>query len=234
MNKIILLNGPIGCGKTVLATAIHKRFDCEDARAKDHLHTLTMEFFNVPSSVYWTFYEDRTLKEQPQPEFTIAVEEYNRLAPIIGAKVRVSPRSVMLTIRQAMIYVSECLCKPAFGKDYFGRVRAQYVSRGQNRLFVDDSAGFPEELPELLSSLGEDNVMLIRVRGRGTFDGDSRRYLEDGVVPYTIDIHNEGTLDYFIKRGLSAVEQFVVRYDKPPKANPCNGHAVDDFRLEVQ
>lgn len=233
MSKLILLNGPIGCGKTAATDVIKDRFaPIWPVHCKDHLHELTRSLFNVPYPTYWTIYEDRTLKEQPQPEFQLMLEEYNKLARLLGKPVRVSPRKVMISIREAMIYVSEIVCKPAFGEDYFGRVRASSIDiSGDDAIFIDDSAGFEEEVPPAIERLGQDNILLIRVRGRGTFDGDSRSYLPDGLCEHTVDVYNTASLDEFVNRVCSYVQGFVNR---PPRLNPCNAHAVEDFRLEVQ
>lgn len=233
MSKLILLNGPIGCGKTEAVKALSDRFwPVMQAYCKDHLHSLTISLFDVSTAAYWTIYNDRTLKEQPQPEFQLCLEEYNKLAKLLGKPVRVSPSKVMISIREAMIYVSEIVCKPAFGEDYFGRVRANSLDLDKHSgIYVDDSAGFEEEVPPAIEKLGEDNILLIRVRGRGTFDGDSRSYLPDGLCKHTVDVYNTASLQEFVNRVCSYVQGFVNR---PPRLNPCNAHAAEDYKHHIQ
>ncbi|WP_373088731.1 hypothetical protein [Zhongshania sp.] len=233
MSKLILLNGPIGCGKTAAVQTLVDRFsNTASAECKEHLHLLTQIFFNVEPSVYWTIYEDRSQKELPQAEFQIQLEEYNKLAKLLGKPHRVSPDKVPISIREAMIYVSELVCKPAFGEDYFGRVRASKLNlSGDDTLYIDDSAGFEDEVPPAIQALGQENILLIRVRGRGTFDGDSRNYLPDGLCDHTVDVYNTASLQEFVNRVCSYVQGFINR---PPRLNPCNAHAVEDFKHHIQ
>ena len=88
------------------------------------------------------------------------------------------------------------MCKPTFGNQYFGAARAKTIK--PNELAIDDSCGFADEIKPTLDKLGKDNVLLIRVRGRGSFDGDSRSYIPDGVVPQTIDVTNATTIDRYL------------------------------------
>lgn len=201
MKQLILLNGPGGCGKTdAVASIIDALTDrygdmtpaIEERQCKDKLHTLTMEFFNVTSSRYWTIYNTRELKERPQPEFTVTPQAYNALMRFLypgdGSKLSKTNEKKLLSIRQAMIYVSEVLCKPSFGMDYFGLARLHSIS--DNAIAIDDSTGFEEELHPAIDTLGQENLLLIRIHGRGDFANDSRNYINDGVITNTHDVYN--------------------------------------------
>lgn len=205
--KLLLINGPIGCGKTEAVKYIAKHFNIVERRCKDKLFKLTQEFFCVSEERFFDIYNDRALKETPLDEFQVSAAAYNILADELGLKHVVFDAPVNLSIRQAMIFVSECVCKPVFSDDYFGKARALSLNEGE--LAIDDSAGgWVEELIPSLARLGRENVMLIRVYGRGTFEGDSRKYLPSDAVDLTVDVYNTGTEQEFLDNMLGAVAPF--------------------------
>lgn len=208
--KIVLLNAPRLAGKGVVVEHLRSRgFDLIDAGCKETLHQLTMTLFSVPEKRYWEIYNDRSLKEVPLPEFRVDLGlDYLALSDILGydfphyedAGVRDKDfNAVNLSIREAMIYVSEVICKPRFGDNFFGVSRASKLQEGLT--YVEDSCGFVEELPPLIERVGQDNILLIRIHRDGcTYDGDSRQMIPDGVITNTIDVYNNGSLeDYFSK-----------------------------------
>lgn len=210
MTRLLLLNGPMGCGKTELIKRLKQQDNWVDRRCKDKLFKLTQEFFCVDEETFFSIYENRELKEQPNDVFQISLEEYNRLADITGSY-HVSglfgkPEFVRISIREAMIYVSECLVKPAMGMDYFGVARAKSIKDGE--LAADDSAGFPDELPPVIESLGQESILLIRIFGRGDFQGDSRNYIPRGVINNTVDIFNDKTEQEFQEHCLKIINQW--------------------------
>jgi hypothetical protein len=204
-SKIILLNGPKACGKNVAVDRIKESINVVDRRCKDHLFKATSVLFKMTLEEFFVHYECRETKETPKKEFEISVPEFNRLAPIIKVpllgvvEATFGPLKIQLSVREALIYVSEIVCKPAFGRDYFGTARAAAVDVSSgNECAIDDSCGFDDEIPPTIERLGVDNVMLIRILGRGNFDGDSRNYIQDGVVSNTVDVYNTGTEEDFL------------------------------------
>jgi hypothetical protein len=116
--------------------------------------------------------------------------------------------TVNLSIREAMIYVSEVICKPRFGDDFFGRARAAKLI--PQLTYIDDSCGFVEELPPLIERVGQDNILLIRIHRDGcTFDGDSRKLISDGVITNTFDVYNNGSLEDYFKKMESIIGGFI-------------------------
>lgn len=216
MSKLILLNSPPNSGKTVMTQHLKAKYGLQEARCKDKLFTLTYELFNVNREKFFEMYEDREQKEAPNSLFAIPIGEAYKLSTRLNKRElteRVweshrsgSPRT-NLTLREAMIYVSEMVAKPLFGQDYFGKCRAEKLEGGFH--YVDDSAAFVDELKPAITKLGMDNILLIRIYGRGTFEGDSRNYIPDGVIKNTVDIQNDGTLDEFIERADSVVAEFL-------------------------
>lgn len=239
MSKIILFNSPKNVGKSKAIEYLKsKGINLISAECKEALHQLTITLFGVSPERYWEIYNTRELKEVPLPEFHVSIngkEDEDLLAGILGYTlegIEVDPddtweelwinrfkgadpatMNINLSIREAMIYVSEVVVKPRWGQDWFGKERVRkmesvgwsYVDLDTGKetpiLFTDDSCAFVDELHPLIEHLGQENILLIRIHRDGfTFDGDSRNYIPDGVITNTIDIENNSTeQDYFDK-----------------------------------
>jgi hypothetical protein len=100
------------------------------------------------------------------------------------------------TPRAAYIAVSELLCKPLFGKEFFGRLVVDMIRRNPEvPLWVITDSGFEDEARPIMREVGADNCTLVRLHRDGcTFAGDSRGYI-DLDVPTKLDLNNNGTLD---------------------------------------
>lgn len=216
MNKprILLLNSPANVGKSkAMGYMKQKGLNLTYASCKEPLHKATMSLFGVPEERYWEIYNDRKLKEIPLPEFRIRsnVSELGRLSEVTNVNQKVTPNkfcelphTLMLSIRESMIYTSEVIMKPRFGSDVFGRIRANSLEDG--KVYIDDStAAFDvngeiraDEITPLIERVGQDNILLIRIHREGfDFSGDSRRYVPDGVCDNTVDINNVNELDFY-------------------------------------
>jgi hypothetical protein len=214
--KIILLNGVKSTGKD---SAIHHLrslgYPLVRREAKGKLHELTMAFFCIQPERYWEIYEDRVLKEAPLLEFRIRLsqEDLDNLEGILNETLIDCPSeersTFILSLRQAMIYISELVMKPKFGENYFGVARAKDIVDGE--VATDSSCGFIEELPPLIERLGQDNILLIRVHREGaTFEGDSRNYIPDGVIDNTVDVQSVyGYLDEYLETVEKIVDKFL-------------------------
>ena len=216
MSKLILLNSPPNSGKTVLTQHLKAKYGLQEARCKDKLFVLTYELFNVQRDKFFEMYEDREQKETPNPLFAIPNEDAYKLslrlrkqelADRVKGAYQNNRETTPLSLREAMIFVSEMVAKPIFGKDYFGKCRAESLQDGV--VYIDDSTAFVDELNHAIMKLGMDNILLIRIYGRGTFEGDSRNYIPDGVIRNTVDIQNDGTLEEFLERGDKVVAEFL-------------------------
>lgn len=219
MSKIILFNSPKNVGKTEAIKYLRsKGVDLVSADCKEALHELTMTLFGVEPSRYWEIYNTRELKEVPLPEFRVRLTPYDlhSLENNVGqigwdADIRWDCNdnctTVNLSIRQAMIYVSEIIIKPRFNSDWFGQERVRRMEKYKGLdgnwlpsdvVFCDDSCAFSEELYPLIDRIGQENILLIRIHRDGfTFLGDSRSYIPDGVITNTVDITNNGTEDEY-------------------------------------
>lgn len=211
MTKLLVLSAPIGAGKTEAVKYLKRYFPLVDRKCKEKLYELTQAFFCVSEERFYEIYDDRELKEKAMPDFKLTVPEYNKLARYLGKKYypegAVAASKVFISIREAMIYISEIVVKPAMGENYFGVARVVAMQEGE--LAIDDSCGgWADEVNPAIEALGEDNVLAVRVHGRGTFDGDSRCYLPDGVTKDVVDIYNVGTEQEFLEEILRVAKWF--------------------------
>ena len=167
--KVVILNGPPNCGKDTLADAMWHDYtgaQVERRAMKDGLIDLTADLLLVHRGWFRAVCADRDWKEEPMDR--------------LGGR---SPR-------QALIYVSEEVVKPAFGSDYFGRYAANNLEQGALNIFSD--GGFVEEVIPLLNAVGLDNVLLVQLFRNGcSFEGDSRSYLPREMFTHSATLYNE-------------------------------------------
>jgi hypothetical protein len=153
---IIIFNGPPGSGKDEAATYF-KRFGFKHLSFKYVLFQETISFFGVDEEWFMNGYDDRSIKERPEE----LLEGMSR--------------------REAMIYVSEDITKPAFGNDIFGVHVASEVEDGKD--YVISDGGFEEELVPLINRVGADNIVLVQLTREGCdYSTDSRRYFNGKLI----------------------------------------------------
>lgn len=224
--KTLLLNGPTLCGKGEAVKHIRKKLNTEgfelvEAPCKKHLHELVAKLFNIDLLSYYDLYENRDTKETPHEWYQISYDEFKRLTKVISVQItqdRVgdTPGMFKLSPREVLIYVSEVVCKPAFGDEYFGEARVRFMlhTDGYKKsplLFVDDSCAFIGELQPLLREYSQKDILLLRIRGRGEFSpSDSRGYIPNGVIDNTIDVWNTGLEKNYLEEVWNHVEQFIT------------------------
>lgn len=170
---IIIFNGPPGSGKDE-AASYFKRRGFKHLSFKYVLFKETISFFGVDEEWFMNGYNDRSVKERPE-EF---LEGMSR--------------------REAMIYVSEVITKPALGKDIFGVYVANEVEDGMNYAISD--GGFEEELVPLINRVGTQNIVLVQLTRDGCdYSSDSRRYFngrleKEYIIQKSTDIDREHVL----------------------------------------
>lgn len=166
---IVILNGPPGCGKDTIADILHKEYDFLHHAMKDSLVVAAAGIAGISLGRMHSLLSRNTK------------DSFNHL---LG-----------MTPREWLIEVSENIIKPRFGSSTFGAREAikcqREIAKG-NQSIVYSDGGFPEELQAMATVLGEENILLVRLRRDGyTFDGDSRTYLDPiGGIPY-LDIKLE-------------------------------------------
>lgn len=220
MRKMILFNAPAKSGKDVVIKYLQEEgIPLQYAECKDKLHDLVQEIFNVDFERYWEIYDDRSLKETPLEDFTLKLRtsELDALEQLVGVVVCEwlcgdNKWLCTLSVREAMIYVSEVLIKPRFGEEYFGKSRMlRMLTDGYGEgIYVDGSAAFVDELAPLIGELGQPNILLIRIHREGyTFEGDSRSYIPNGVIVNTVDVENNGTEQEYFDKVEKIVREFL-------------------------
>lgn len=181
MNKIIIFNGPPGSGKDTLAELCRTSFYISGytkhhMRFKTILFEHTIDLFRIDPDVFYRLYNDRVSKEKKTELLSLNEMQF-------------SPR-------EAMIYTSEDVYKPLYGKDYFGQKLAESIPN-KSMVFVSDG-GFVEEIDPLVYKFGSENIFIIKLFRHGCdFKKDSRRYLDIPDVK-TISFHNNGSEELLI------------------------------------
>jgi hypothetical protein len=190
--KVVLINGPPLCGKDVAAEESRQvlyqwGYEPEVRQFKSVLFRLVRECYHITPIRFWEIYNNRDLKEEPLPDFN------------------------GLSVRQAMIFVSEEVIKPKFGKDFFGIAAASSLEEGEVNIFSD--SGFIEETLPVIEKVGKENTLLIRVYGRGDFSNDSRDYLPFDCVNLCVDVYNTGTELEYLNNVNQTILSWLRRYD---------------------
>lgn len=154
MAKIIILNAPPGAGKDTIGKLI-------EYKSPTHVRQLSFKqpMFEIALAIlgakkYGDFivaYNDREQKEKPH-DFLMG-----------------------MTCRQFMIWISEDVIKPKFGKDYFGR-RFNEIAMASETPAICTDGGFADEIIALIDAGHEVKLCRLHRRGFG-FNADSRNYI---------------------------------------------------------
>ncbi len=182
--KVILLNAPPNTGKDYAASVISQYTGAKHMEFKKTLHNIAMAITGLEEEQYFKIYNDRDLKEMPHKLF-------------LGK----SPREML-------IWISETVCKPEFGQDYFGKPAAAGCDPFLGTVFSD--SGFPEEVFPIAEKVGAKNILVVRfTRNGATFGNDSRDYLQPEDCPKGVkfvDLTNDGDIDEFVSKILEEVK----------------------------
>lgn len=188
MSKIIILNAPPHSGKDTISN-----------RIKDLAWNVTQLSFKAPMfdiayamlgerrfDMFMKAYNDRNQKEAGQP--------------FLSGK---SPR-------EFMIWISESVIKPMFGKEYFGQRVAEAAHNSGGSVIMSDG-GFPDEVRALITAGHEVHVCRLHRDGY-TFAGDSRDYIRLPTGWYDVNGYRE--YDYRLVDGDPDVtaKQIIVEH----------------------
>jgi len=168
---VIIFNGPPGSGKDHACDFLEDLiFECQHRRMKEQLFECTTVLFNINWVDFMDLYNDRETKEKPT------------------CKLRgMSPR-------EAMIFTSETVIKPNFGKDYFGLCAAENLDFGLN---VFSDGGFVEELEPIYKEC-DGNMIIVQIHRDGCdFSSDSRSYIDSFKNVPVLKIHNDAGIPEF-------------------------------------
>lgn len=154
MSKIIILNAPPHSGKDTIGEKICElTWDVCKLSFKAPMFDIAYAMLGEKGfGMFMEAYEDRNQKEVGQW--------------FLSGK---SPR-------EFMIWISETVIKPVFGKEYFGRRVAESASNVSTPYVVMTDGGFADEVLALVNAGHE--VKVCRLHRDGfTFAGDSRSYI---------------------------------------------------------
>jgi hypothetical protein len=174
-SKVILLNGPPGCGKDYVGKLIADRY----------LGRVHVDKFA------------RVLKEATHALYGILV--HGRPAPHDWfEKTKDVPNGSLfgLTPRQAYIAVSETYMKRHHGDRIFGELLVRDLkirAAGSDFIVITDS-GFRGEAEVVVDAFGAANCLMLQIHRSGcSFDGDSRNWVDLGDLGVkTRVVHNPG------------------------------------------
>ena len=175
MTKVVLFNGVVGSGKDTCSNILYEYLwkPCERVAQesfKEPLYKMVSSIHGLDEEDFTRIASHRSTKDFPDLQF--------------GG----------LTARELLIGVSEQLIKPFYGKGYFGELAVKRMKERDIPVFVFSDSGFEEELEVVSNYVGKENVILCRIRNRGTFSNDSRSFLSDQHAGTVLDYDNSGSL----------------------------------------
>lgn len=149
---ILLFNGPPGTGKDEACLFLESMYGMTHLSFKKTLFEHTIDYYNVSKEWFMEGYQQ-------------------------GIKERKEPALAGLSRREAMIFVSEEVYKPLYGKEYFGYKLCEKINKVNDYCFSD--GGFLEEIKPVINTVGNQNISIVQlVREGSDFSKDSRRYID--------------------------------------------------------
>jgi hypothetical protein len=193
-NKIVLLNGPPGAGKTEALKNMTRHFEFQEIDPKRFLRAVLFSVFEPSLDERSTMMVTRN-KETP-------------MNCLNG-----------MTFREGQIWASEKVIKPALGNDALGHYGVKEIKRRiESRIrasqrFVIDSVGFTDEAECYCRSFGYSNVLVLFIKRKGhDFSNDSRSWIDPLYMSgelRTAVIDNRFDKLLFLEQIKQALEGFV-------------------------
>ena len=187
--KLVILNGPPGCGKDALAKDgfFHVKFASE-------LKIMTHRLYGVlnPEDIF----QFESTKDIPNHQYFYG-----------------------LTPRQAYIAVSEQYVKPVHGMSFFGDRLADLIEQVSATKIIASDGGLIEELIPVAERLGGKNILVVKIYRPGfDFEGDSRSYYPkealDDLSVFAVDLFNKSSLQSFLARGEELISLWLGDYEQ--------------------
>lgn len=228
-SKIILFNGPKGSGKDESCKFLKSKYpNFHNFNINEHLAKKTKELFlldSYESHVFDKAYADRELKDKPL-DF---LRTTNNDLLLELKKFSVTDRFFYqwtkqfedaLSPREAMIFASEVYYKPKFGDDCWIKSLVEEIANEDcdpNSVvsyYVCNSAGFDSEIMAITGEFRPENVLLIEIRDRGNYGGDSRNFISNFVKESlninSVSVYNNQDLDHLFRQVNCYVEPFLI------------------------
>lgn len=173
MKKVFVFNSPPNSGKDVVANHLAETFGFNISSFKTRLIEITQAVYGV-SEFEWGLLYTREGKETPH------------------WKLKNSRNGEWMSPRQALIYISEEVIKPKYGKDFFGLSLVKELKDGVTLI---PDGGFVEEVIPLIEAVGKENVIKVVIEREGcTFDNDSRKDIDNDLFGNTLILLNNSSL----------------------------------------
>jgi len=171
----VLVNGPPGCGKDTLVGGLATYIQFMHLKVSSPLKRMLAAMLNV--DLRWI---------EENKETKIKVLGY-------------------ITVRQALIDMSEKYMKLLYGEDVMGRIASDIGRYSPSKLTVTSDSGFSIESERIIYNAGRNNCIIIRLHREGcTFEGDSRHWMPDGLCK-TYDLHNDRSKEQLVMFGLRVI-----------------------------
>lgn len=193
MTKLIILNGPPGCGKDTLANHYEKvMINIQHIKFAESLKVMTHRLYNVPNPEYYEQFQQ--CKDEPNYKYFYG-----------------------LTPRQAYIAVSEQYVKKVHTPDFFGVKLVEKINTVQQtygiETFVSSDGGLEEELLPVVKECGGRNILVVKILREGCgFDNDSRSYYSDDFLS-KLEIEStqliNDNLNDFLNSGILTLKEFL-------------------------
>lgn len=174
MRKAIVLNGPPGSGKDLIASLIMKYHYIPGLTTrhycfKENLFKDVSSYYQIDDMTWFmNLYNNRDTKDKP-------VKSLDGKSP-----------------RQALIHVAEKIIKPQYGQSYYGLLLAKQIPDDTFAIISD--GGFIKEVDSFCEKIGYSECALIRVNREGyEFGNDSRNYISMSYIKNGT-INNNGSL----------------------------------------
>lgn len=150
---IVILNAPPASGKDTIGGILADWHGWEALSFKKPMFDLAKSLLGEDKyAQFLELYNDRSTKDKP--------------TSLCGG----------LSPRDFFIHISEKMCKPLFGEQYFGERFLELVSDKVTTVVTD--GGFPQEVRPMLDA-GHKVVIVRLFRNGYEFSNDSRRYLTE-------------------------------------------------------
>lgn len=189
--KIILFNGPPGCGKDTAARTIYNRWSELGLLAPPHF-----DRFSMP------------LKRTFALLVGAKCNQFGIVSPYEDNKEVPVPFLNGASYRQFQIDLSEKLMKPLYGPNIFANLLIERLCLANPEVAVIPDCGFQQEVDCLLKEFS--STALIRIMRPGcNFKNDSRDYVRPRLYSHFASIDNNGTEADFQQMVIDTIKPFL-------------------------
>ncbi len=170
--RVIFLNGPPGSGKDTIANQLYLEGG-RHLKFAAPLKAAARAMFKLPDDLWYV------LEQNGSQE----------------AKTEIRNIFFKQSWRSLLIWLSEDVMKPKFGKDVFGQLAIRSLNVTGSPFTVFSDCGFAEEVEVVAKFVGYSNCQIWNIVRPGyDFRDDSRSYISSSRVP-TIVFNNEHDMD---------------------------------------